>query len=73
MTVAKRIKEIVEAKGVSYTFISEKTGIPVNAISRSFLGKRRLPADEMVAICNVIGVDLGDFCKLPLKSDAERG
>ncbi len=64
MTAAERIKEIVEAKGVSYTFIAEKTGIPVNAISRSFLGKRRLPADEMIAICGVIGVDLGDFLKV---------
>ena len=64
MTAAERIREIIESKGISYTFISEKTGIPVNAISRSFLGKRRLPADEMVAICGVIGVDLGDFCNM---------
>ncbi len=70
MTAAERVKQIVEDKGVSYTFISEKTGIPVNAISRSFLGKRRFPADEMVAICSVIGIDLGDFYK---KDDDERG
>lgn len=61
MGVAERIKELVEERGVTYTFISGKTGIPVNSISRTFLGKRRLPADEMVAICNAIGVDLPEL------------
>lgn len=61
MGVAERIKELVEERGVTYTFISVKTGIPVNSISRTFLGKRRLPADEMVAICNAIGVDLPEL------------
>lgn len=66
LTVAEKVKSLVDARGISYTFISQKTGIPVNAISRSFLGKRRFPADEMIAICSVIGIDLGDL------SDARR-
>jgi len=61
MTVAEQMKNLVESRGITYTFISEKTGIPVNSISRSFLGKRRFPADELILICNAIGVDLGDF------------
>lgn len=61
MTAAERVKKMVEDRGVSFTFISERTGIPVNAISRSLLGKRRFPADEMLLICHVIGIDLGDF------------
>lgn len=64
MKAAEKIKTLVESKGVSYTFISQETGIPVNAISRSLMGKRRLPADEMILICNVIGIDLGDFDRL---------
>lgn len=66
MNVAQKLKSLVENKGVTYTFISEKTGISVDAISRSFLGKRKLPADEMVRICEAIGVDLTD---LTAKSD----
>lgn len=61
LTAAERMKEIVESRGISFTFISEKTGIPINSISRSFLGKRRFPADEMILICRAIGIDLGDF------------
>lgn len=61
MIVAKRIKEIVDSRGITYTFISLKTGIPVDAISRSFSGKRRLSADEMLHICQVVGIDLCDL------------
>lgn len=68
MNVAQKLKSLVVDKGVTYTFISEKTGISVDAISRSFLGKRKLPADEMVRICEAIGVDLTD---LTAKSDQD--
>ena len=61
MCVATRIKELIDEKGVTYTFISEKTGIPVDALSKSFLGKRRLPADEMVAICDAVNIDLKEL------------
>lgn len=61
MNVAQRMKTLVQARGVTYTFISAKTGIPVDAISRAFLGKRKLPADEMVKICEAVGIDLNDL------------
>lgn len=61
MSVAQKIKILVDNKGVTYTFISSKTGISVDAISRSFSGKRRLPADEMIAICDAVGIDLNDL------------
>lgn len=59
--VAKALKSKIESLGISYSFISSKTGIPIDAISRVMLGKRRLMADEMIAICGVIGVDLNDL------------
>lgn len=61
MAVAEKIKKLIDGKGVTYTFISEKTGIPIDAISRSMLGKRRLPADEMILICNAVGIDLKEL------------
>ena len=68
MAVAEKIKKLIDGKGVTYTFISEKTGIPIDAISRSMLGKRRLPADEMISICNAVGIDLKE-----LQAERERG
>ena len=64
LTAAARIKELVNSKGVSYTFISDKTGIPVDAISRTFLGKRRLMADEMIDFCSAVGIDLQDILSI---------
>ena len=61
MKAAEKLKDLVEERGVTYTFISSKTGIPVDTISRVFLGKRKLLADEMVSICNAVGLDLKDF------------
>lgn len=61
MAVAERLKQLVENKGVTYSFISSRTGIPVDAISKSLLGKRRLPADELVDICNVAGIELNEL------------
>lgn len=61
MAVAARLKQLVNDKGVTYSFIALKTGIPVDAISKSLLGKRRLPADELVDICNVVGIELNEL------------
>ena len=33
----------------------------MGVLSKSFLGKRRLPADEMVAICDAAGIDLKEL------------
>lgn len=61
MSAALKMKEIVDGRGITYTFISDKTGIPIDTISRIFLNKRRFMADEMIKICAAIGVDLNEF------------
>lgn len=64
MKAAEYIKFRVDNMGVTYTAISKKTGIPVDTISKSLRGKRKLPADEMVAICNAVNINLCDFKNL---------
>lgn len=59
--IAGNLKVLIKEKGITYTFISAKTGISIDALSRSFLGKRKLSANEMIAICKTIGVDLNDL------------
>lgn len=61
MCVAEKLKYIVEERGTTYTFLSKRTGIKVDAISKSLSGKRRLPADEMIALCRALNVDLCDL------------
>ena len=58
MKVAERLKEKIEDKGITYTKISEKTGIPLQVISNIFLGKRKLTADELFSICRATEIDI---------------
>lgn len=57
MSAATRLKQLVDGRGIRYTFIADKTGIPLNSISRTFLGKRKLTADEMFSICEATGIE----------------
>ena len=69
MSVAEVLRKKVKDKGITYTYIAEKTGISVDSISKSFLGKRRLPAEEMVLICKATGIELELFADIADTSD----
>ena len=60
-TTAEKIKTLVSQKGITYAAISRETCIPIDALSKTFLGKRKLTAEEMVKICSFIGIDLNDL------------
>lgn len=61
MSAATRLKQLVDERGIRYTFIAEKTGIPLGAISKCFYGRRRMLADELLAICDATGIDPNDL------------
>lgn len=61
MKAAQALRNLVEQRGVTYTFLSKKTGLPVDRISKSLRGERRLLADELMALCGALGVDLVDL------------
>lgn len=63
MTAAERMKTIIDERGVTYSFISRKTGISVDSISKSMAGKRKLPADELVKMCLLLNVDISAFAE----------
>lgn len=62
--IANRLKAEIENKGISYSSTSRKTNIPVNTISRSLMGKRKLLADELILICRASDIELGELCEL---------
>lgn len=61
MNVAEKLKKIADDRGIKYSAIASNTGIPVDLISKSFLGKRKLIADEMLLICGYMNVDMRDL------------
>ena len=50
--LGNRIKDYLDEKGIKYSFISGKTGIPMNILSPMLNEKREIKAVEYFEICN---------------------
>lgn len=59
--LGNRIKAYLDSNGIKYSFLSEKTGIPMNVLSPLLNGKREVKATEYFLICNTLGVPLEKF------------
>lgn len=56
-----RIKRYLDKNGIKYSFVSEKTGIPMNILSPTLSGKRKMSAEEFILICKALGVSTDTF------------
>jgi len=56
-----KIKKYLKSKGISQTFVSNKTGIPISTLNAILNGNRKLLAEEYFVICQVLGVPLDTF------------
>lgn len=57
------IKDYLTNNGIKQKFVAERAGIPPELFRRSLDGSRKIPADEFVAICTVLDLDIKDFKK----------
>ena len=57
MKMYERIKMYMDDNGIKQNYVADKSGIPENTLSMIFTGKRKLYADEFVAIIFVLGID----------------
>lgn len=57
--VTQEIAKYVKEKGIAITVISEKTGIPYGVLHPCLSGKRKrkLRADEFLAVCNFLEIE----------------
>ena len=55
------IKQYLEEKGIKPSFVSDRAGISPELFMRSLNGKRKIPADEFISICNVLSLNISDF------------
>ncbi|MEE1085781.1 MAG: helix-turn-helix transcriptional regulator [Schaedlerella sp.] len=58
-----RIKRYLDSKGVKYSHVSEKTGIPMNILSPMLNEKREIKATEYFMICAALEVGLETFAE----------
>jgi transcriptional regulator with XRE-family HTH domain len=62
--IGSSIKEHLESRGITQTFICNKTKIPNNIMSPMLNGKRKISAEEYFLICEALNVPLDTFSKL---------
>lgn len=61
MSVGKKIKLYLEETGISQTFISNKTKIPLPKLNLALNGKRNFTFEEYEKICGVLQVGVDKF------------
>ena len=59
--VGLKVKKYLDENGIKYSFLSEKTGIPMNILSPLLNGKRKLSAEEYFVICEVLELPADTF------------
>lgn len=61
MSTGRKIKDYIDSKGISQSFVSKKSGIPLPKLNLSLNDNRRLTFDEYETICWVLGVGVEKF------------
>lgn len=56
-----KIKQYLDENGIKYSYVSEKTGIPMNILSPMLNEKREIKATEYFMICNSLKLPLETF------------
>ena len=55
--IANYLKGKIEETGVAYKNISKKTGIEYQRLMRIFNQNATISASELIALCNVLGIE----------------
>ena len=63
MDIGIQIKNFIESRGMTQTFLSEKSGVPTVKLNLILNGKRKLSLEEYERLCWALGVDVGTFLK----------
>lgn len=66
------INKYLEETGTDISSISEKTGIPLNLLTQSLNGQRKMPADEFVEICLAIQANPLDFAEADMEEPSDK-
>ena len=67
--IGLRVKKYLDENGIKYSYLSEKSGIPMNMLSPTLNGKRKMSAEEYFTICEVLGLSAETFA--PSNNESE--
>lgn len=61
MNTGVKIKNYLESKGITQSFLSARSGVPAPKLNLALNGRRRLTFDEYESICWALGVGVDTF------------
>lgn len=61
MRTNKLLAKIVEQRGIKQIYISEKTGLSADVISKILRSERKMTAEEFLAICDALDINPNEF------------
>ena len=61
MEANRKIKNYLNENGISQTWLSNKTGIPMPKLNLSLNGNRKIPLEEYELICGALNVNTDKF------------
>ena len=61
MRTNKLLAKIVEQRGIKQIYISEKTGLSADVISKILRSERKMTAEEFLAICDALDINANEF------------
>lgn len=61
MNAGEVIRKYITDNGIKQNFVAEKIGMTPEILRRSIEGQRKLKADELIAICQLLSLTIEDF------------
>lgn len=61
--IVKVICKCIQDRGLKIVAISQKINVSSDILSKTLQGKRKMKADELILLCEVLGLTLDDFKK----------
>lgn len=69
-----RLRELREAKGLTQKELAERTGVTKDGIAKLERGERGPTWETVIALCQTLDVDVGQFAKQPAeRPEPQRG
>ena len=65
--IYEHVRAAIDASGIKRMYIAEKIDMPESTFSALMNGKRTMKAEELLAICEVLGKGMDEVANYPIR------
>lgn len=62
--INRYLKNIIDQKGIKYTFVSEKSGIEYHPLMRIFNQNATISGSELISLCKVLEINQSELMRM---------